>query len=189
MKDLLKILLGFLPWILFGILAGPSLDQAGDGPGGCFGRDAGPGIQATASGVFLDLGQPAVFLLSFILVAFLKNLWVVEHMDLLARATLAAIAWGSIIAGRPFTLQYARESVPEAYWQTPEFIHTGYFISMVWGIIFLIALGASLFRPYLDQLGQLALSPARHREHVLGNHLYPVVRSPGEKAANLKTEY
>ena len=24
-KDLLKILLGFLPWILFGILAGPSL--------------------------------------------------------------------------------------------------------------------------------------------------------------------
>lgn len=60
--------------------------------------------------------------------------------------------WVSIIAGRPFTLQYARESVPEAYWRTPGFIHTGYFISIVWGIIFLIALGASLFRPYLDQM-------------------------------------
>ena len=42
--------------------------------------------------------------------------------------------------------------MPEAYWRTPEFIHTGYFISIVWGIIFLIALGASLFRPYLDQM-------------------------------------
>ena len=73
-------------------------------------------------------------------------------MDLLARATLAVIAWGSIIAGRPFTLQYARESVPEAYWHTPEFIYAGYLISIVWGIIFLIALGASLFRPYLDQM-------------------------------------
>ena len=74
-------------------------------------------------------------------------------MDLLVPATLVAIAWGSIIAGRPFALQYARESVPEAYWHTPEFIYTGYFISIVWGIIFLIALGASLFRPYLEQLG------------------------------------
>jgi purine-cytosine permease-like protein len=49
-------------------------------------------------------------------------------------------------------LQYARESVPEAYWRTPEFIRTGYLISIVWGIIFLIALGASLSRPYLDQM-------------------------------------
>ena len=126
--------------------------QAGGGSGGCFGRDAGPGMKQLCQGFILTWGSLLFFFLSFILVAFLKNLWVVEHMDLLARATLVAIAWGSIIAGRPFTLQYARESVPEALWRTPGFIHTGYFISIVWGIIFLLALGASLFRPYLDQL-------------------------------------
>ncbi|MFA4901232.1 MAG: hypothetical protein WC600_00650 [Desulfobaccales bacterium] len=152
MKDLLKILLGFLPWILFGILAGPSLFRLDMALAVSLLSGLVLGFKQLRKGFFLTWGSLMFFLLSFILVAFLKNLWVIEHMDLLARGTLAAIAWGSIIAGQPFTLQYARESVPEAYWHTPEFIHAGYFISMVWGIIFLIALGASIFRPYLDQM-------------------------------------
>lgn len=151
MKDLLKILLGFLPWILFGILAGPPLIRLEMALAVSLLAALALGFQQLRKGFFLTWGSLLFFLLSFFLVAFLKNLWVVEHLDLLARATLVAIAWGSISAGQPFTLQYARESVPEAYWRTPEFIHTGYFISIVWGILFLIALGASLFRPYLEQ--------------------------------------
>ena len=152
MKDLLKILLGFLPWILFGILAGPPLTRLEAALAVALAATLALGLKQLRQGFFLTWGSLLFFLVSFILVACLKNLWVVEHMDLLARASLAVIAWVSIIAGRPFALQYARESVPEAYWHTPEFIHTGYFISIVWGIIFLIALGASLFRPYLDQM-------------------------------------
>jgi hypothetical protein len=151
-KDLLKILLGFLPWILFGILAGPPLTRLEAALAVALAATLALGWKQLRQGFFLAWGSLLFFSLSFILVVVLRNLWVVEHMDLLARATLAVIAWGSIIAGRPFALQYARESVPEAYWRTPEFIHTGYFISIVWGIIFLIALGASLFRPYLDQM-------------------------------------
>ncbi|MFH1090525.1 MAG: hypothetical protein V1742_03045 [Pseudomonadota bacterium] len=151
MKDLLKILLGFLPWILFGLLAGPPLTRLEAALAVSLAATLALGLKQLRKGFFLTWGSLLFFFLSLILVAFLKNLWVIEHMDLLARASLAAIAWGSIIAGRPFTLQYARESVPEAYWHTPEFIYTGYFISIVWGIIFLIALGASLFRPYLEQ--------------------------------------
>jgi hypothetical protein len=152
MKDMLKILLGFLPWILFGIMAGPPLTRLEIALAVGLAATLALGVKQLRKGFFLTWGSLLFFLVSFILVAFLKNLWVVENMDLLARATLAVIAWGSIIAGRPFTLQYARESVPEAYWHTPEFIYTSYFISIVWGIIFLIALGASLFRPYLDQM-------------------------------------
>lgn len=153
MKDMLKILLGFFPWILFGIIAGSSLARLELALAVALAAAVALGFKQLRQGYFLTWGSLLFFLVSFILVAFLKNLWVVEHMDLLVPATLVAIAWGSIIAGRPFALQYARESVSEAYWQTPEFIHTGYFISIVWGIIFLIALGASLFRPYLEQLG------------------------------------
>jgi hypothetical protein len=152
MKDLLKILLGFLPWILFGIMAGPPLTRLEMALAVSLTAGLALGFNQLRKGFFLAWGSLLFFSLSLILVVFLKNLWVIEHMDVLARGTLAAIAWASIIAGRPFTLQYARESVPEAYWRTPEFIHTGYFISLVWGIIFLIALGASLFRPYLEQL-------------------------------------
>jgi carotenoid cleavage dioxygenase len=152
MHDLLKILLGFLPWILFGIIAGPSLTGLEIALAVSLTAGIALGFNQLRKGYFLTWGSLLFFSFSLILVAFLKNLWVIEHMDLLARATLAAIAWVSIIAGRPFALQYARESVPEAYWQTPAFIYTGFFISIVWGIIFLIALGASLFRPYLDQM-------------------------------------
>ena len=152
MKDLLKILLGFLPWILFGIMAGPPLTRLEIALAVALAATLALGVKQLRKGFFLTWGSLLFFLVSFILVAFLKNLWVVENMDLLARAILVVIAWGSIIAGQPFTSQYARESVPEAYWHTPEFIHTGYFISIVWGIIFLLALGASLFRPYLDQM-------------------------------------
>lgn len=152
MKDLLKILVGFLPWILFGIIAGPSLIRLETALAVSLAATLALGFKQLRKGFFLTWGTLLFFFLSFILVAFLKNLWIVEHMDLLVPATLVAIAWGSIIAGQPFALQYARESVSEAYWHTTEFIHTGYFISIVWGIIFLIALGASLFRPYLDQM-------------------------------------
>jgi hypothetical protein len=151
-KDLLKILLGFLPWILFGILAGPSLIRLEAALAVALLAALALGFKQLRQGFFLTWGSLLFFAFSLILVAFLKNLWVVEHMDLLARGTLAAIAWGSIIAGQPFILQYARESVPEAYWRTPEFIHTGSFLSMVWGSIFLIAVGASVFRPYLEQM-------------------------------------
>jgi hypothetical protein len=152
MKEMLKILLGFLPWILFGIMAGPPLTRLETALAVALAATLALGVKQLRKGFFLTWGSLLFFLVSFILVTFLKNLWVVENMDLLARGSLAVIAWGSIIAGQPFTLQYARESVPEAYWHTPEFIYTGYLISIVWGIIFLLALGASLFRPYLDQM-------------------------------------
>jgi hypothetical protein len=138
MKDLLKILLGFLPWILFGIMAGSSLARLELALAVALAATLALGFKQLRKGFFLTWGTLLFFFLSF---------------NLLVPATLVAIAWGSIIAGQPFALQYARESVPEAYWHTPEFIRTGYFISIVWGIIFLIALGASLFRPYLEQVG------------------------------------
>ncbi len=153
MKEMLKILLGFLPWILFGLIAGPSLIRLETALAVALAATLALGFKQLRQGFFLTWGSLRFFSLSFILVAFLNNLWGVEHMDLLAQGTLAAIAWGSIIAGQPFILQYARESVPAAYWQTPEFIHTGYLLSIVWGIIFLIALGATIFRPSLEQLG------------------------------------
>jgi hypothetical protein len=151
-KDLLKILLGFLPWIWFGILAGPPLIRLEMALAVSLLASLALGFKQLRKGFFLAWGSLLFFAISLILVALLKNLWVISHLDVLARGTLAAIAWGSIIAGRPFTLQYARENVPETYWRAPGFIHAGYFISLVWGIIFFIAFGASLCRPYLDQL-------------------------------------
>lgn len=153
MKELWGILRGFLPWIIFAVIAGPPLTRLETALAVSLASVPILGYKQLRQGFFLTWGSLLFFGLSLILVAFLKNIWVAWHMDVLARATLAAIAWASILAGKPFTLQYARQNVAQEYWHTPRFIHTGYLISTVWGIIFLIALGASLSRPYLEQIG------------------------------------
>jgi hypothetical protein len=53
----------------------------------------------------------------------------------------AVVTWASIFSGAPFSLQYARESAPREIWQTAEFLHINYVISVVWGVGFLINLG------------------------------------------------
>jgi hypothetical protein len=153
MKELWGILRGFLPWIIFGCMAGPPLIRLEAALAVSLLSVPLLGYQQLRRGFFLTWGSLLFFGLSLILVAWWQNLWVIRHMDVLARATLAAIAWVSILAGQPFTLQYARQNVAPEYWHTPGFIRTGYLISSVWGIIFLIALGASLSKPYLEQMG------------------------------------
>ena len=48
----------------------------------------------------------------------------------------AGVAWGSILAGRPFSLQYARESTPPEHWQSPRFLRANLIISVGWGLAF-----------------------------------------------------
>ena len=48
-----------------------------------------------------------------------------------------AAAWGSIVIGRPFSIQYARESAPPEVWENPAFWRANLLISVVWGLAFL----------------------------------------------------
>jgi len=62
----------------------------------------------------------------------------------LVGATLALMAWVTLLAGSPFTYQYAREDWPREYWRHPLFYRTNAVITAVWGAIFTLnaALGA-----------------------------------------------
>ncbi len=148
MKELLGILLGFLPWILFGVLSGPSLPRLNLALAVSLAAVLAIGYKQLLRGFFLTWGSLLFFSLCLIGIGVLKILWVAQHMDILANAALAAITWVSIVVGQPFPLQYARESVPAEYWQAPSFIRAGYLIALVWGVIFLLATGTSLARFY-----------------------------------------
>ena len=50
----------------------------------------------------------------------------------------AALALGSVLVRNPFTLSYARESTPNEYWETPEFLSLNYLISWVWVAAFVV---------------------------------------------------
>lgn len=64
----------------------------------------------------------------------------------------SVMTWASILIGRPFTLQFARESAPREHWESPEFLRTNLIISAFWGMAFLLNLVLVI----------IALTPADH---------------------------
>ena len=62
-----------------------------------------------------------------------------------ANGVLFFFALGSVLIRQPFTLQYAKEDVPEEVWQTPEFLRVNYLISWVWVIAFGIEAASGLY--------------------------------------------
>jgi len=68
------------------------------------------------------------------------------YMTLLVNVTLMAIAWGSLLAGTPFTIQYAREQVSPELWRSPLFIQINQYITAVWGLDFFLSALVSLYR-------------------------------------------
>ncbi len=48
----------------------------------------------------------------------------------------AAVAWATLLAGFPFTLQYARERAPREVWNAPPFITMNMIMTTVWMRLF-----------------------------------------------------
>jgi hypothetical protein len=67
---------------------------------------------------------------------------------------LLVIVLFSMAIRRPFTLQYARESVPSTLWDDPRFIRVNYVITAVWALAFLILIAADLVLVYDPALPQ-----------------------------------
>jgi hypothetical protein len=74
--------------------------------------------------------------------------WPVAGVKLAVDFGLLAIVLFSLVVGRPFTIQYAREQVPEAVWSTPEFMRTNRIITLVWLAAFVAIIVADLILLY-----------------------------------------
>jgi hypothetical protein len=78
--------------------------------------------------------------------------WTILEARLAVDAGLLAIVLGSLIARRPFTLQFAREEVPQEYWANPQFIATNYMISGVWAAAFVILVVADVVMAFFPTI-------------------------------------
>jgi hypothetical protein len=65
---------------------------------------------------------------------------------------LLAIVLVSLAIGRPFTLQYARERVPEPIWVLPVFFTTNWRITVVWAVTFAVHVGADAAAEYVPAI-------------------------------------
>jgi all-trans-retinol 13,14-reductase len=142
---MLRLVIAFLPWIILGVL--------GNRRGELALLLALAAAAVTTVRQFL-MGSPKILdtlTLAFFIFAAVGVIgfgWMVlaTNMTLLVNVTLMAIAWGSLLAGTPFTIQYAREQVPQEYWRSPLFIRINQLITAVWGLDFCLSAIVSLYR-------------------------------------------
>ena len=145
-KEAVKFIFGFLPWIVFLFVSGHSFSSLERALVICLVVCVVAGFQDLRRGFLLQWGTLLFFLSSAILINHLKIIWFAVHMGILANAYLAFIMWTTIFIGQPFTLQYARVELPEELWHDKNVIRGCRFIAIVWGLLMLAATGASLFR-------------------------------------------
>lgn len=144
------IFIGFIPWILYWALSGYGLWTEA--------VTAGLAAVLVLNAYRLRLRQLktmelvtlAFFAAHFAVTVILGSPFFKTYSAVLVGAALALMAWGTLLAGSPFTYQYAREDWPCEYWRHPLFYRTNALITTVWGAIFTLngVLGAlALARP------------------------------------------
>lgn len=131
----IKIFSNFIPWIIFSIYEGQSAANTSQA-----------GFVAAIITIILSRKQikrffilPLASLIFFIFTwinSSYINLPIIETYNLLINnLALPSIILISIIIGKPFTIEYAREKTDQAYWQLPMFIKINYLLSIMWLII------------------------------------------------------
>jgi hypothetical protein len=137
MKEALKLVLAFAPWLAFWFISGPSMLRLKIAILVASVLVIVMGITKLHRGSILWAGY-IFFAFTLISVVWLENMWVIHHLGLLAPATLFLAVQLSILFGHPFTEMYAKEQTPEEYWNTPSFIKAVFISSSIWATIFLI---------------------------------------------------
>jgi FtsH-binding integral membrane protein len=78
--------------------------------------------------------------------------WSLMGVRLAVDSGLLLIVLVTIAIRQPFTLQYAREQVPQEMWASPEFTRTNYVITAVWALAFMALVAADLLLVYVPEL-------------------------------------
>lgn len=134
-----SIWLGFLPWILFAVLCRRDTLQAAVVVGlvGALAVSA-PSVLAGRPKI-LELGTVAFFVV-FVVVVFVVDPGADDFLNRYGRAIatggLALIASVSLLVGRPFTEQYAREQVDPSLWHSARFVGLNRRFTAGWALVF-----------------------------------------------------
>ncbi|MFN8484143.1 MAG: NAD(P)/FAD-dependent oxidoreductase [Anaerolineae bacterium] len=132
------VLVSFIPWILYWTLSGFGDRELGIAAGL---------VTAIAFNAYrwrkhslktLEVVTLAFFAVAFLFTNVLGSSLFVTYGPVLVNGTLALMAWGSLLAGSPFTYEYAREDWDKAFWDDPYFRLINQIISGVWGVVFTV---------------------------------------------------
>jgi hypothetical protein len=142
-------LAGLAPWIAMSLLAGP----------GRFEESVATALGLSILFIYLRLKRGGSLKpLEVFEVAYFGSLavigllasddlirWLEKWSGEMSSLALAAFTFGSLLAGNPFTLPYAKETTPREYWESPIFLSVNRIISLVWALAFTVAAAAGLY--------------------------------------------
>jgi len=96
----------------------------------------------------LEIGAAVLFAGLALFAVLAGPAWSIMDVRLRVDAGLLLIVLVSLAIRRPFTLQYARETVPREYWDRPAFIRTNAIITAAWALAFAVMVAADLVLIY-----------------------------------------
>ena len=149
----MSVILGFTPFIIFFVVASVISPLAG--------LAAAFAISLVLSGLnwrrgksfkILDVGSLILFGAAALFIVIAMPDLSANTVSLVVNGGLTLIALVSLAIGQPFTLQYAKEQVPEQYWTAPLFIRTNRLITIVWTIAFAIGMAATASSIYVPAI-------------------------------------
>jgi hypothetical protein len=135
LKELIKFLLGFIPWLLFLFLSGHTLASLERSIVICLLASVVFSFKELRKGFILQWGTILFFIACVITVNLMNLIFIAKNMGIISNGFLASIIWVTIFAGKPFTLQYARADLPKERWDDPALIRSCQFIAIVWALL------------------------------------------------------
>lgn len=136
------IFLGFVPWIVFSVVAGPSTWMwAALAALVCTLVLSVPDWRRSRSISVLDAAALVFFAVLVVLALVLDRAALApieDRAQLLSSVVIAVVALGSLAVGRPFTEFYAKRETPREYWDSPTFRQINRVLTGLWGGVFVV---------------------------------------------------
>lgn len=147
----MDILMGFAPWILFWVVAGK--DNFFLAVTVSLACAIILNLNRFKRGVYmiLDIGTIIFFAAITLAGFFLEPEFIEKWLNVVSNSALLAIGLFSILVGKPFTIQYAKQKVPENLWSTPGFLHVNRVVTWGWTACFACKVVSSLITLTLPQ--------------------------------------
>jgi len=130
-----KLVVSFAPWIAFLIIAKDTMFRVEIGLVVALALTVLMAAFRLHRGVIMWVGL-VFFAGATVAVLGLHNLWTIRHLGVLANGALAIGSWTTLLIGKPFTLEYARQHTDPSKWNHPLFIRTNEVLSTAWASVF-----------------------------------------------------
>ncbi|PZQ17955.1 MAG: hypothetical protein DI565_04335 [Ancylobacter novellus] len=100
----------------------------------------------------LDVGALTLFAALALYTSLTGQTWTIPSVRLVVDGGLLAIVLGTLAVGRPFTLQYARETTSPDAWGSPRFMAVNRCVTLVWAAAFAVMVFADAAMVYAPEI-------------------------------------